>query len=360
MAIYRQRKSRYYWYSVYVPGSRRRMRGSTGTTDIEKAKAIEATMRLAAGGKTPAGRLIDMIRAITDQQVATPGICRLAETYEGIAETIGATTGARTAQSRRQVLARFAEWARQNYPACQTIGDVGRDCAAAFASSLGGLAPKTRQNIIGELAAAWNVMSRGIELGDNPWPRLAPVRVSSERYKTFTNEEVGRILEAADADSLGEWGLACRIALATGLRYGDVARLRGEDIENGAIVITPSKTKSTSGVTVCLPLPPEVCAMIPACRGFIMPRLAHQQARNSKQPEGHEFARILKAAGITGNGYTFHSFRHTFRTRLARCGISQQIAMALGGWTREATAQRYDHDDHREEYRNAIEAAWRA
>ena len=52
-------------------------------------------------------------------------------------------------------------------------------------------------------------------------------------------------------------------------------------------------------------------------------------------------------------------FRHFFRTQLARAGVSDDVAMRLGGWTQRETAARYDHDDHREQLAAAIEAAWK-
>jgi integrase len=54
------------------------------------------------------------------------------------------------------------------------------------------------------------------------------------------------------------------------------------------------------------------------------------------------FRAILKAAGVTGA--TFHSWRHTFRTRISEAGAPQEIAMALGGWSQAATAGMYSHD----------------
>ena len=65
-------------------------------------------------------------------------------------------------------------------------------------------------------------------------------------------------------------------------------------------------------------------------------------------------AEVLKAAGVTGD-YTFHSWRHTFRTRLAEAGVSDELAKRLGGWTVDKTAMRYDHDGRIAELRAAVE-----
>jgi integrase len=68
------------------------------------------------------------------------------------------------------------------------------------------------------------------------------------------------------------------------------------------------------------------------------------------------FAGILTAAEV-GEGYTFHSWRHTFRTRLSEAGVSDDLAKRLGGWTEDATAARYDHAERVEEMRAAVEKA---
>ena len=41
------------------------------------------------------------------------------------------------------------------------------------------------------------------------------------------------------------------------------------------------------------------------------------------------FAEVLNAAKLDGKGYTFHSWRHTFRTRLSEAGVSDDLARAV-------------------------------
>ena len=67
--------------------------------------------------------------------------------------------------------------------------------------------------------------------------------------------------------------------------------------------------------------------------------------------------RILIILQLVGKGYTFHSWRHTFRTRLSEAGVSDDLAKRLGGWTEDATAARYDHAERVEELRAAVEKA---
>lgn len=72
------------------------------------------------------------------------------------------------------------------------------------------------------------------------------------------------------------------------------------------------------------------------------------------QPFEPPFSAILKAAGLDCERFTFHSWRHTFRTRLAEAGVSDQVAMRFG-WTNLTTSARYDHARHLPEMKDAIE-----
>jgi len=69
------------------------------------------------------------------------------------------------------------------------------------------------------------------------------------------------------------------------------------------------------------------------------------------------FSHILKKAKVDVEAHTFHSWRHTFRTRLSEAGVSDDLAKRLGGWTEDATAARYDHAERIAELRAAVEKA---
>jgi len=68
------------------------------------------------------------------------------------------------------------------------------------------------------------------------------------------------------------------------------------------------------------------------------------------------FAAELDAANVSGQ-YTFHPWRHTFCTRLNAASVSDEIAKGWGGWTRDVTAMRYDHDGRAADLRDAVEWA---
>ena len=192
---------------------------------------------------------------------------------------------------------------------------------------------------------------------------MRPEANDSERGRPFTREQEAEILKAAKAAGKG-WHLACQIARYTGLRYSSVARLKWEDVDLKAGVIrhTPPKT-ARHNITVTVPLAQTVLDAMKAERAAD-PKATHvlplhekaYQYRKMKSGPG-AFADVLKAAKVDDNLYTFHSWRHTFRTRLSEAGVSDDLAKRLGGWTEDATAARYDHAERVEELRAAVEKA---
>ncbi len=361
MAIYRRYDGGTWHFSVYVPGRKTRLRGSCGTTNREEAELIEHSMRLAVSRQSPRERLIRLINAIfPEEEEETPSapIAFLVSEVARCRSLSGHVLAATSSRIQERRLRMFVRWCADKYPRARTIHDVDRTCAQAYSSYLAsvGKAAKTRHNELGDLVTAWNELKRQYDGLDNPWPLALPAKGEQGRGNAFTPEEARRVFEAGDADGHG-WGLAARISAATGLRMGDVLTLRFDDIRDGVIRLKPRKTVR-HGIATILPLPPDLAAMIGTGEGFVLPELAASYVPGHMQAT--PFRRVLVAAGVDPRKYSFHSFRHFFRTQLARAGVPDDVAMRLGGWTQRETAARYDHDDHRAQLAAAIEAAWKA
>jgi integrase len=378
MGIYKQPQSKYWHYRIHVPQSGKArpktLRGSCRTAEREVALAVEHAMRMAVGRSAPADSLHRMIDALLGVS-PLPGLPlgAVADAYSQAIQTAARSLSTHTVRDRIGACRRLAAWAAAERPATSTAEDVDRAAAAAFASHLAatGLTAKTRRNILGDLGTVWQELARSRDrMPSNPWPLALPEATSGSRGLPFSREQEAAVLAAADAPeaSAWGWGLACRIARATGLRYGDVARLqwRDVDLDAGVIRTEPSKTARWS-VTVAIPVPaaliarlradrPENCSQTADCCSVsVLPRMAEAYPH---APWRHPFGQVLATAGLPANVYTFHSWRHTFRTRLAEAGISDEIARRLGGWTNDATAARYDHDGKLSELRAAVELAF--
>ena len=351
MAIYQRRESKCWWVSIYRPGQTR-WRQSAGTEVKQEAELIERTMRLAYAGKTPRQRLHAAIDALlgpdSERQAGLP-LSGVWEAYAHAQEVSGSRPlSPLTAAQRRAVVRRFAKWTAESWPKAKTIQEVDRPCAFAFADALhrSGVTAKTRATLIGDLSTVWKALAVRAGLADNPWPLVRPRPGEGKHGRAFTRDEEAALLKAAAAAGY-DWHAVCLVARYTGLRYGDIARLTWAqiDLAGGRLLVRPSKT-ARHGIELGIPLHDRLAGMLsarPAGEGSVFPfHAAHYGHIHEVAP----FAAILAAAGIdqTAGPVTFHSWRHTFRTRISEAGASQEIAMALGGWTQAATAGMYSHD----------------
>ena len=363
--VYLKKGCKVWYFTIRYKG--RHIQGSTHKRDKNEALAVDHAMRMALVGKTPAASIHALIDSIygVDAQRASP-LAAVWDTYETYLVNSGKEMAAMTLKNRRGAVERFVGWCGANYMAVNSIAEVNRACAAAYARMLAEKTPnaKTRKNIIQNLSAVWSGIMRvddGVE--SNPWLSQAPEVVVVKRRPAFTHRQEEAVMNVCREAGDG-WALACLTARYTGLRWGDVAGLRWSSIDMGErlIKLQPSKTKR-EGIEVIIPIAPVLFRYLEKAhrakgrdRHFVLPvqkALAETHDRRSLKKGTVTFAVILERAGVKGD-YTFHSWRHTFRTRLSEAGVSAEAAKRLGGWTVDATAEHYNHDTMIGELRKAV------
>ena len=365
MSLYKQPKSKFWWFQIMTPEGKR-IRKSTQTADRSKAEVVEKTFSMAVRREGPVDRLHAMLDAVLGMEAKKSlGLDQVWHLYTEWLRATGKELEKTTLTARAGALRRLSDWAKKDYPAAEQVEAVDRAAATAFAASLAdeGMKGKTRQNILGDLSAMWEALRRSRDGIINPWPLVRPEVRDSERGKPFSREQEKAILKAAKTAGNG-WLLACQIARHTGLRYGSVSKLTWEeiDLDEGVIRHTPNKTKKHN-IDVVVPIVKPLLKLLKETRSadpegeFVLPLHATVYRALQKKDESCRFSHILKQAKIDDEGYTFHSWRHTFRTRLSEAGVSDDLAKRLGGWTEDATAARYDHAERVEELRAAVEKA---
>ena len=381
MRLYKRHQT--WWIEYRIDG--RHVRKSTRLHDRAAAEAVLATMKLAKTKQSNAETIAGLLGSIYErvERPAGTGLDAAWEIYRDTLATAGLDRIAPdTLRKRAGHLAAFAEWCRVERPIVREIQGVDGPAAAAYAAYLSakGLSAKTRQMHLADLSHIWKILAKSLQGLVNPWADLRPRNTAGKRHPAFTPEEEKRVMKAAHERGDG-WPLMCLIARHTGLRYGDVATLTwgvaadaldAEKLENGVvdidaglIVIDPSKT-ARHGVRVVMPI--ERAALAPALAEArksarknavdIFPRHAKSYRTIGQAPKDSRFCDILTNAGTDpSDGYSFHSWRHTFRTRLAEAGVSTELAMRLCGHTTAAMSAHYDHAAHLAEMARAIEAA---
>lgn len=389
--LYRQKNSKNWWVMFRDPRRPGKyIRQSTGTDDRAAALEIEKAVALGVRGKVAQSALERILRAVYDTAEGLTGI-RLDEAwgrYAKVVEQRGKVQSSKTVTALRTELCALVEWAKEK-KGLKVVREVTSEVALDYAEWMrkngkllkdgrrGPLKDKSRKNKLAGLSSVWRVLA-GLEpeIGD-PWRNCIPVVRDSERGRAFSREQEARILDAAGRGRLPEWRVICLVGRWTGLRKVDVFRLRWSmvDFGRGVIELEPSKTRNYQ-IAVSIPMVAVLRGALEDLRrnggasaakkggerlahgcanaelDYVFPRFAGAYPND---PWEEDFGKILERAGVRGRGYTFHSYRHTFRTRLKEAGVPDELAKELGGWTQDATLARYNHADETEKLRAMME-----
>lgn len=179
-------------------------------------------------------------------------------------------------------------------------------------------------------------------------PRTLPVVMS--------DEEVLRLLEAAS--SLRDRALL-ETAYATGLRVGEVTRLKITDIDSGRMTIRVEQGKGRKDRYVMLS--PELLQTLRAYwrdsrpQVFLFPGLGGRKPLCVSAAQ-HAFERAKERAGIKKR-VSFHTIRHSFATHLLEDGANIRKIQALLGHRSLKTTELYTHvaEDYLHQMRSPLD-----
>lgn len=360
--LYKNNGGKNWWVMFRDPNRKGKfIRKSTGTSVLADARAIERAEHLAIKGKITEKQLAGIFDTIFGEKRKKDqlSVANIWTTYEHLIQRRERQPGKALMRVRQLILEKFLEWAVEQY-AIETMEDVSFDIALTYADYMRRklkLKDKSRHEYISCLSAVWNALSALHDI-KNPWRTLRPTVTDGTRHAAFTPEQEAAVLEAAKNCPVPLWYEASLIARWTGLRKVDVSKLEWKDIdlERGIIHTRPSKT-SAYNIDVQIPMVPVLWDALRRLyrpkKRYVLPTFA---AAYPAPPEKYPYKKVLDAAGITDPSITFHSWRHTFRTRLAEAGVSDDLAKRLGGWTNDKIIERYDHADKTDEIRRAIES----
>ena len=356
MYLYKRRKK--WWVEYTVAGVRHRF--STHASKLADAKFFAQSIDAAKCAPTLEDAMAILKTIWRERPTPSLPLAEAWENYGRIAKTVGKLSVTdKTLKDRRNRVSAFVRWAKQNAATVANVGDVTGQIAILYAQHLAAekLKTKTRKNIITDLSTVWKILEKSSPSVRNPWENLALQDSDGECGEPFTREQEAAVMAAAE--KIGkDWPAVCAIARHTGLRYGDIAMLEWKEIVGNVIRTIPVKTKRHK-IAVTLPIAKPLAAVLkklPRQGDYVFPLHALMYDQNGGK-DIMKFREVLDAAGIKGSAYTFHSWRHTFRTRLAEAGVANDTAMRLCGHTQLKTSLRYDHDEHLAESRRAIEAA---
>lgn len=345
MALFKQKTSVNWWISIYQKGKPRKYI-PTGTPDREKAEAMERLVKSALKGNMARERLFAAIDSLMSWDVVEGlPVSELWPTYEKKRPE----AGEHTIKQRRRICKLFVEWLGEYYPATRLLNEVTPQQAQDFSDwvleAKGGRG-KTHNNRMGHIKTVFKAIVVRANLQNNPFGFLEKVSQSdSISGRAFTEEEQRLIFERCTVAG-NDWLAICVLAKYSGLRLIDIAHLNWGEIGENLIELMPSKTKR-HGIRVRIPLHPKVrkeLRLLNRLGEAVFPVLAdrYQQA----VPDSGFMEEVLGHIEIdrSGSKISFHCWRHTFRTMMAAAQVPQDVAMKLGGWSNESTAEIYNHD----------------
>ncbi len=143
------------------------------------------------------------------------------------------------------------------------------------------------------------------------------------------------------------------LSLNTGLRWSEQAALRWRDVDvlTGTLAVTHSKNGHGRSVPMNGPLRSLLVDLSlrrqrPADPDEPVFTVPYRTAARSFEQAVKAAQGTLRAAGRDASvleGYTWHSNRHSFASRLVMAGVDTMSVARLGGWQTLSMVQRYAH-----------------
>lgn len=198
-------------------------------------------------------------------------------------------------------------------------------------------------------------VERGL-LADTPCHGLKPPARASNRARTLTADELGKVLPVADAMGYPFGAIVLLLAL-TAQRRGEVAGMRWDELDTDEGIWTIPGTRSKNGRAHAVPLAPAALAIIenlPRLTGpFVFPARGNDEAAFS----GWSKAKRALDDDSGVEGWTLHDLRRTAATGMARLGIAPHIVERVlnhAGGSFAGVAGVYNRFSYQDEMRRAL------
>lgn len=371
-SIHRDAKGRSpYWYAAYtLPDGTRRAKSTKLT---ERTKALKLAMEWehlarTAAERDPAGVQIakvnlDIYERVTGNRVEA---VFLGDFLRGWVERAALNKSHRTALRYRQVVEDFLTHLGPNR-AKSNIGGVRETDIQSFldhesksgkSASTVAIAAKVLRipfNLAFKQGLILRVPVSGLDIPDG----------QAHKRKAFTWPQVSKLIAAAE----GNWVTAVMLGAYCGMRLGDCVKLKWENVNLDAQLITFVPEKTSRGrrrKELEIPLHPTLKLHLDALRAnteseqvYLCPDLQGRAISGRSGLSKQFIDEVMVKAGLTrttkgnkpsGKGRTFsplsfHSLRHSFNSEMANRGVAQELRRHLTGHTTDRMNDRYSHLD---------------
>lgn len=215
----------------------------------------------------------------------------------------------------------------------------------------------TRNFYLARLKAIFAKAKEWGMLHENPAVAVKNLRVQEAPTRFLTTEEISRLLDAASK----RMRPLLIVALHTGMRQGEIFRLRWQHIDfENRLVMVQVRTKSSKNRFI--PMDDALVAALAALpsrskNGLVFP----SQITKGELTDisSRTFPRLLTKAKI--KNFRFHDLRHTFASHLVMRGVDLRTVQDLLGHASLQMTQRYAHlaPEHRTKAVKVLDTAFR-
>jgi integrase len=263
-------------------------------------------------------------------------------------------TGAATLRQYGFQYQQWAAWMAKRHPTAKMLREVTQDHAGQFMDYLvkEKRTPNTINKYRGLLALVFRVLADKARIITNPWESIKPKGLKTESRRELNLAELRAVCEAATGDLRPLFA----VGLYTGMRLGDCATLKWNevDLERGIIRRIPNKSRKSKPVLI--PIHPVLRGIIeeqPHQGEYVLPRIAKDYRRHSSyvtdRIQRHfevckiETKREDKTRCMAVVEVGFHSLRHSFVSLSRSADVPLSVVEAIIGHSNPAMTRHYTH-----------------
>lgn len=216
-----------------------------------------------------------------------------------------------------------------------------------------GLSPQTIKHALALVRRVMRRMSLwGLYNGPMPFDKIALPKPDNARERFLTPQEAAALLDELKKRSRAVWLMAL-ISLHCGLRLGEIARMRPEDIrmDERTIFIPQSKNGRSRHAVMTEAVAAALASYMAGMSGSDLVFPNSNGGMRKETPE--VFFMAVKKLGLNGPAdapitdrrqrICFHSLRHTYASWLAKSGQGQLVIADRLGHHSLAMTNRYTH-----------------
>jgi integrase len=253
----------------------------------------------------------------------------------------------------------FQLWLNREHPDVVYLRQITRPMAEAFLDTLnhGKFSSATFNFYLRILKYIFRVLRKPARLTENVWDEAQPRSLIQHTRRELTIDELKKVCQSAQ----GEMRLLFAVGLYTGLRLGDAATLKWNevDLQRHQIRRIPNKTKRRNPSVITIPIHSDLhnmLAAIPAAeRGvYVLPDCAKTYTGPARTLLVTHIQKHLRDCGIETTEArevgqrpvvrcSFHSLRHTFVSLCRESGVALSVVESLVGHSNVAMTQHYSH-----------------